>query len=312
MSIARTRLVERASLLREAALRPDLISKPPQEVSWNEHARLVKAAMCISSFTSLEEFIQARIREILQKFHGFAPVSRGLPEGLRQALVIGAFEALATRIKDAKRFSIVDPHAYILAETRKIASSGGAGLDPTDLALATNGSNLSWKVIEDALIAFAVDNPASVINGVARRIEGGIFVAKDHFESVMLARHKVAHVADTDVPLADVINYVEKLVLFCASFDLVISTAAKRVLGAAFASAPPTTKAADIKVRFVEKSAREWRVIRENTKRARSRHVDQSAAVFAGEQEAAGHVECVVIRADSSTSLTTSWSTPFL
>lgn len=311
MTIARETLVRRASMLREMALREDLVSKPPQDQAWNEHARLVRAAMCISAFTALEEFVQVRIREILQKFRGFSPVSRGLPDGLRYALVIGAHESLVARIKDAKRFGIADAHAYIVAQSAKIASFGSAGLDPTDLALATNSSNVSWKIIEDALGAFSVSNPVSVMNGVASRIEGGLFIAKDHFENVMTDRHKVAHIADADIPLTDVTTYVNKLVVFCAAFDLVISTAAKRVLDAVLANAPPATKSTDVVIKFVEKKGAQWRVIRENGKRAESKHADQTTAIVAGEQAVAGERACLIIRAGDSTSPTFSWVVPF-
>lgn len=312
MSLARTKLVARAAALREAAASPDLVSKAPIETKWNEHARLVKAALCLSAFTALEEFAQTRIREVVSGLHGYAPASRALPEAMRAALVSGAFDSVAARVRDPARYGIADLRSFLVVQSEKIASFGRAGLDPSDLTLASNGSNVSWKVFEDALIAFSVENPSSVLNGVARRIEGGIFVAKDHFENVLSWRHRVAHVADTDVPLADVRDYVDRLTLLCASFDLVLSTAASRLLQSAFAVAPPVTRNADVKIRFVEKYDGHWRDRVETSSRGVSRHVDRGAAIFSSEGVARIRSECVVIRRDGVASATDSWSAPFL
>ena len=300
MSVARTKLVKRASLLREASTSPDLISKAPSEARWNEHARLVKAALCISAFTALEDFVQARIREVVSKLHGYAPGSRALSNVMKSALVNGAFEALIVRIKDPARFGIVDARTYLVM------------LDPSDLTLSTNGSNVSWKVLEDALLAFSVENPASVVSGVARRLEGGIFVAKDHFENILKWRHQVAHVADCDVPLVDVRDYVDKLTLFCASFDIVLSTAVAQVLASTLAVAPAVTRNADIKLRFVELHAGQWRNRLETSARGVSRDPDKGVTILSSEAQARTRGECVVVRRDGQTSATESWSTPFV
>ena len=312
MSVARTKLVKRASLLREASTSPDLISKAPSEARWNEHARLVKAALCISAFTALEDFVQARIREVVSKLHGYAPGSRALSNVMKSALVNGAFEALIVRIKDPARFGIVDARTYLVMQAEKIASFGRAGLDPSDLTLSTNGSNVSWKVLEDALLAFSVENPASVVSGVARRLEGGIFVAKDHFENILKWRHQVAHVADCDVPLVDVRDYVDKLTLFCASFDIVLSTAVAQVLASPLAVAPAVTRNADIKLRFVELHAGQWRNRLETSARGVSRDPDKGVTILSSEAQARTRGECVVVRRDGQTSATESWSTPFV
>lgn len=312
MSLARSNLIARARILREAAESADLVSRPPAETKWNEHARLVKVALCLSAFTSLEEFVQGRIREVVSKLDGYAPASRGLPEAMKNALVGGTFDAVIARLKDPARFGITDVRSFLVVHSKNIASFGSAGLSPSDLALSSNGSNVSWKVLEDALVAFAVENPSSVLNGVARRIEGGIFVAKDHFENVLKWRHRVAHVADTDVPLADVREYVDKLTLISASFDLVLSTAASRLLAAAFSPGPPSTKNVDIKLRFVEKYGGHWRDRVEARTRGASRDADRSVVIFSSEAAARAGAECVVIRRDGMTSATDSWSTPFL
>lgn len=312
MSLARTSLVSRAEILRQASERTDLVSKPPSEVAWNEHARLLKVALCVSAFTALEDFVQTRIQEVVASLTGYAPTSRALPESMKNALVAGAFEAVMTRVKDPNRLGITDLRSFVVSHSEKIASFARAGLAPSELTLASNGSNVSWKVLEDALLAFSVENPSSVLNGVARRIEGGIFVSKDHFENVLKWRHRVAHVADADVPLVDVRDYVDKLTLICASFDCVLTTAASRILRAAYATSPPVTRNADIKLRFVEKHRSDWRDRSETSSRGASRNIDKNLVVFSSETVARSRFECVVVRRGSQTSATFSWSTPFL
>lgn len=312
MSAARARVVARGSLLREAAGNSDLISKPPVEIRWNEHARLVRLALCINAFTALEEFIQRRIQEVLLELIGIPPNSQGIPNAMKTALIKGALDSLIFRIKEHKRYGISDTDAYILSHVSKIASSSGAGLDPSELTLANNGSNLSWKTIEDALTAFSVDNPLSIMNGVARRIDGGIFVAKDHFESVLEWRHKAAHLTDTDIPLADITEHVKKLILFCASFDILISTGASRIKAAAYALGPTITKGNDVKLRFVEYNKGQWRDIPENKTRAHSRNLDKNSIISSSELIAQRTKECVIVRLESRTSPIESWSIPFI
>lgn len=312
MSVARAKLVARAEVLRVAASRDDLIARPPAEVEWNEHARLTKAGLCISALTSFEEFFQDRVREVVSKLHGYSPASRGMPEAMKTALVNGVFEAVAARIKDKERFGLSDVRSFLVTQAAKIASFASAGLDPSELALSSSNSNVSWKAIENALLAFGIENPSSVLSGVARRIEGGIFVAKDHFEAVLRSRHLVAHTSDADIPLADVLQYVDRITLMAASFDIVLSTAASRVISAAHANDSPVTRGADVKLRFVENHGGQWRDRPENRNRAHNRNVDRSTTIGRSEQEARLRGECVVVRRTGPNSATHSWSTPLI
>lgn len=312
MSLARATLLERSVRLRTAVASDSVISKPPSEIEWNENARLVKGAACVSAFTALEDFIQSRIREVVSLLLGYPPASKGLPPPLKVALVMGAFESLVTRIKDQKRFGISDPVSLIVQNAARIASVNSAGMNPSDLALATNASNVSWKIIEDALTAFSVENPLSVMSGVASKIEGGIFAAKDHFELMLEWRHRISHVPDAEIPLSEVVNFANKLVLFCAAFDLALSTGASQVLAAKMSSAPPVTKLATLKLRIVEFHGNRWRELPHGKGRASSVHADANLAMFAAEATGKLAGECVVRREGNKSTPTASWSTPFL
>ncbi|MGE8245101.1 MAG: HEPN domain-containing protein [Stenotrophomonas maltophilia] len=312
MSIARSKLIESAALLREAAQREDLIAKPPSETHWNEHARLVKAALCISSFTALEEFVQCRIKEAISLLHGFPPSSSALPGALKSALVAGALDSLNARIKDPSRFNISDVNQLIIDHTKKISSFSSAGIDPSDLTLSTNGSNVSWAIVENALSALSIDNPQSVVNGIAKRLEGGIFSAKDHFEGMISWRHKVAHISGSDVPLAQTQDYVMRLPLFCAAFDFALSTGISRILRNRTSGSAIVTKNANIQIRFVEFKSGMWRNRAETSKRAFSRDVDREITRNQAVEMARKGDQCVAIRSSSSGGYVESWSTPFV
>ena len=313
MNRAASNLIERAALLRVAAADPLLSPKPPDDTEWNERARLIKVGICVGALTTLEEFFEARVREVISQLHGFSPNSQALPAALRSALIEGALESLIVRVKDPKRFSISDPRDFALKQIKKIASMLGPGMDPSDLVLARNGSNLSWTIVENALTAFGVESASSVVNGVARRLEGGIFVAKDHFESVLAWRHKVAHSTDANVPLGDIDIFVTKLVLLAASLDIVLSTALKRIQLSPNSLSSITTKNSDIRIRFVEKRKDgSWRHLLEGKARGRSFDVNLDQCVHAAKLVATPQVECVAVRTDISNSPIASWVIPFL
>lgn len=312
MSAAREKLTKSAKLLHEAAQRDDLISRPPNESAWNEHARLLKAALCISSFTAMEEFVQSRIREIISSLHGFPPTSLALPAAMKAALVTGALDSLIARIRDPSRFNISDINQLIVDHTRRISSFSSPGIDPSDLALSTNGSNVSWAIIENALMAFSIENPPSVVSGVAKRLVGGVFSAKDHFENVIAWRHRIAHVSGSDIPLAETREFVSRLPLFCAAFDFSISTGASRIISNRAAKSVTITKNNNISIRFVEWKTGQWRSIAENASRASYRNPNLEDTLNNAIDSARPGNQCVAQKSSAHPDYIESWSTPFI
>lgn len=311
MSQARKDLLTRISRLASSAASDEVNSKPAHEEEWNERARLLKIGVALSVFTSLEDFVKRRIVEVLQKLNTISPKSKALPAMLINALTIRAIETAAGRIKHAERFKIGDTQAFAMEHAKKIASLADALIIPSEMALTDNHSNVSWLLMEEALQAFGVGNPGSVMGGVALRVAGGVFAPKDHFEKAAQLRHQVAHEPWFDMPVGDMATHLSTSAMLCCSFDLVISTAAARIVHGTNLTQPATTSNKDVTLIYVEKSAGKWRHKKEGAKRG-TVATDQAHAFDAARATGSAMRSCVVVAPARPTDPCMRWDTPFL
>lgn len=311
MSQARMDLLRRLSKLAASASMDEVNSKEPQEEKWNERARLLRMAIILSVFTSLEDFIKRRVVEALSELRKLSPKSKAFPSALLDALTVGAFQTSAGRIASAARFKIADVRQFALAQARKIGSLSDSLVIPSEMALADNRSNVSWELIERALLSFGVESPGSVLGGVARRIAGGVFAPKDHFESAIVLRHQVAHEPWFDMPVGDVSTQLQTAAMLCCSFDAVLSTAAARIVHGAHLMGPVTTGNKQVSLIYVQRSGGKWRYKKEGAKRGKIAADEERAF-----QEAcrAGSLtqSCVVVTPRGVSDPYTRWDTPFL
>jgi len=311
MSQARKDLLTRLSRLADASAKDEVNSKPAQEREWNDRARLLKIGIALSVFTSLEDFIKRRVIEVLLKLNATSPKSKALPTKLLNALTIEAIETVAGRIRYADRFKIADIREFAVEQAKKIASLGDNLIIPSEMALADNSSNISWALVEGALLAFGVVNPASVMGGVAQRIAGGIFAPKDHFEKATQLRHQVAHEPWFDMPVGDMTTHLNTGAMLCCSFDLVLSTAAAKIVHGTHLTQPATTANKDVALIYVEKTGGKWRHKKEGARRGKVA-ADEDIAFEAARTAGGGTRSCVVIAPADAKSPCTRWDTPFL
>jgi len=311
MSQARKDLLTRLSRLAIAASKDEINSKPAHEEEWNERARLLKIGIALSVFTSLEDFVKRRVVEVLLKLNTISPKSKALPSGLVNALTIEAIKTAAGRINHADRFKISDIRAFAIEQAKKIASLADNLIIPSDMALADNNSNISWALIDDALLSFGVVNPASVMSGIAQRIAGGVFASKDHFEKATQLRHQVAHEPWFDMPAGDMAMHLRTGAMLCCSFDLALSTAAARIVHGTLLTQPAATANKDVALIYVEKSGGKWRHKKEGAKKGKVA-ADEDLAFEAARNAGGVTRSCVVIAPVDAKSPCTRWDTPFL
>lgn len=311
MSQARKDLLTRLVKLADAASKDEVNSKPAHEVEWNERARLLKIGIALSVFTSLEDFVKRRLIEVLLKLNTISPKSKAIPSKLLDALTVEAVKTVAGRINHAERFKIGDVRAFAMDQAKKIASLADNLIIPSEMALTDNNSNISWALIEGALLSFGVKNPGSVMGGVAQRIAGGIFAPKDHFEKATELRHQVAHEPWFDMPVGDMTTHLSTGAMLCCSFDLVLSTAVARIVQGTHLIQPSSTANKDVALIFVEKAGGKWRHKSEGAKKGKVA-ADEDLAFEAARNAGGGTQSCVVIAPAEPTSPCTRWDAPFL
>lgn len=312
MSQARKDLLSRLSKLAAAAAKDDVNSKPVHEEEWNERARLLKIGIALGVFTSMEDFVKRRITEVLIKLNTISPRSKSLPPKLINALTVSALKTASGRIELHERFKISDVRAFAMDQAKKIASLAENLIIPSEVALSDNRSNVSWDLLQDALLCFGVANPPSLMGGIALRIAGGSpFAAKDHFEQAALLRHQVAHEPCFDIPVGDVVMHVRIGAMLCCTFDLALSTAAIRILDGVHLIQPSETANKDVKLIYVEKSAGKWRHKREGLKKGKM-SISEDLAFEAARLEGNASRASVVVTPVNANSPCTRWDTPFL
>jgi hypothetical protein len=197
----------------------------------NAKARVLRNGLAVVMFAILEDFIRARTSEILGGVGNLGLTFKDLPARLQDSATTGLLKTLSFRLalcEESQKRKFLQDHAA------KIASSGAATFEVSQIALVHGGSNIRKADVTDALTNFQISGGWQAMSQIAARLNFGALPLADAFEAIASRRHFAAHEAAAAVPLPDLVAAVTQCRAIASAYDCLISSRLSR---------NPTTKA---------------------------------------------------------------------
>ena len=312
MSIARSNFGERLHALRLALQAGIIVSKAPVEKDHNARARLFRNGLAVTSFAIIEDFIKARIGEILNRLGGGMKPFSELPDGIKMAATSGVIYAVRfqERFLDKRNsnfFSFHQDHAQAIASTATVG--GGYVISP--LAFGHGQSNITSIEVKDILSAFGVENPWQSMGQISSKVNVGVVDLKSSFDTASIRRNEAAHRADAEIEITDLEGFVTVMLGITIGFDLLISKALRKILDydRDYLSSRTKIRSGDISIRFIHHDRNAgWREVVDQSARAKARSLKLDTLKPACLQRAIANHQSVVITGERS--LPVDWYTP--
>ncbi|MFB7327609.1 hypothetical protein [Streptomyces sp. NPDC056190] len=220
--------VERIETIKKASNDSYLVDRILTDSEHNSRARLLRSGLMVVAFTSLEDFIRARTKDLLDFISRTVIPFPQLPQGLREAATMGAIKAARDRAQMAK--SAGEDHLALLQEAAsQIASTAGGALQISRFSLGYSGSNVSSGEIAGILTALNVQDAWNEITAIAQRCGAGSMPLKPAYDQAMRLRHEAAHRPNANVQPRDLQEFCSQALAIAIGFDILASRASKMI-----------------------------------------------------------------------------------
>jgi hypothetical protein len=280
MASARDTFLRDLEAIATASDSSTLFVEPAASESQASAARLLRNGLAVVSFNSLEHFIDRRSVELLTMISA-APITFGdLPHRWKEAATRQVVAALSASVRLMQKNG-EDPTPLIQETGVALASTRGATLTLSSLALRWTGSNLTQEDISRSLRVLQIEEPWSAMTAIANRAGFGLLGnSEDVFRSLLRARNEAAHepLADTSILYLRSLRRTVAAVAF--AFDALASRAARLA-----ATGDPAyllgrqVRESGIRLRYLDSRGNRWAEVREgNPARAYRLHADYDAA----------------------------------
>lgn len=312
MSKAKKDFINRMKAYESAVTAEILVNKEPTNESHNRRAKILRSGLSVVGFSILEDFIDERSTEVLDRVGNSAVQFSRLPEKLREATTIGVVRALNFHIGITQNSDKDDVTSFVQHHARLIASTGETAYELSGLALGSKRSNLNHEDIKRILQTFRVKDPWGKIDKIASRVGLGAPSLQDSFKGAMLRRHEGAHRADADPETTDLQFYHKHAFGIAIGFDVLISSGLKYILDANsdFLSGLKEVTQSEVPFRYVDKSVGgKWREVPEGSKKAYRAGQNLQKIKEKALGRARKRDEVLVIRSTSETPI--EWYIPF-
>ena len=226
MSLARSQFLGRMSSLAQCLSIDAVATRPLNERTHNDVARLLRNGLAVVSFAALEDFIKSRTSEVVAEVGRTGVLFRELPERLRSAATIDAISALSYQMSIRPK---TDRTQYIQEQALKIASTANAAYELTPHALAFDQANVQDETIKSILKAFLIDDPWGQITQIASRLGLAALPLDETYRMAAQRRHRAAHVAHADTPRSDLLQFSTEAIAIAIGFDALLSRALNRL-----------------------------------------------------------------------------------
>jgi hypothetical protein len=280
MASARDTFLRDLEAIATASDSSTLFVEPAASESQASAARLLRNGLAVVSFNSLEHFIDRRSVELLTMISA-APITFGdLPHRWKEAATRQVVAALSASVRLMQKNG-EDPTPLIQETGVALASTRGATLTLSSLALRWTGSNLTQEDISRSLRVLQIEEPWSAMTAIANRAGFGLLGnSEDVFRSLLRARNEAAHepLADTSILYLRSLRRTVAAVAF--AFDALASRAARLA-----ATGDPAyllgrqVRESGIRLRYLDSRGNRWAEVREgNPAIAYRLHADYDAA----------------------------------
>jgi RiboL-PSP-HEPN len=258
MSSARTLFLSRITSLIKSLGIDAVAARPLTDQAHNDVARMLRNGLAVVGFAALEDFVKSRTSEVLSEVGRTSVPFRDLPEKLRYATTFEAIDALSYQMSLRPRSDRV---SYIQEHAQKIASTSSAAYELTPQALGFDQANLQDETIKSILKCFLIENPWGEMTRLASRLGLAALPLDETYRSAATRRHRAAHVANADIPQADLVQFTKEALAIAIGFDALLtrSLAMIQAHDRRFLQGTIKVSASSIVIRSITHSDAKWR-----------------------------------------------------
>lgn len=226
MSQSRIDFIEQYRVLTLAATNTATFDNP-SDIDVDSCAKLLRSALAVSVFSTLETFVRARTAEVLASIDHQRINFSSLPEGIQRAATFGAVRALNFRLQQIDKSQ---KQSFAIQQASHIASTASTSYKISALSFANEKSNIGPDDIDEILSCFQIDSGWNKIKIIASRVGfGGAASYEEIFRSVALRRHLSAHTVNAQVSQSDLVDSLPFIYAIAISFDLMLSKCAQLI-----------------------------------------------------------------------------------
>jgi hypothetical protein len=229
MSACRKDFLKRLKAFKSAIESDILVNHAPAEQFHNRRARILRNGVSVVGFAMLEDFINRRSGEILERIGDSGVPFRKLPERLQVESTKGVLKALRYRVR-IKEQSNEETISFIQEHAAKVGSTANSAYSLSSLALGAKSSNINQEDVRSILQTMNVDKPWQQIRRIASHVGVGAPSLEDSFRQAAKRRHKSAHDADADTEPSDLQSYYLEALGTAVGFDMLISQCLKLII----------------------------------------------------------------------------------
>jgi hypothetical protein len=281
MSVARQTFCDRIATIKEAIASFNLRDLPPTPANTlhNNSARIIRNGLGVQCFSIFEDFIKARMSEVLVEISASGLPFTHLPEDLQWAVTVDAVKAIEfqLRLRDS-----TDRIRYAQDYSEKISSTKLPAVNLAEIAFFHSGPNIAKDHFREALAAFAIGNPWAQCSALCSRIGISGVPAETVLYSFAQRRHRAAHNANSSISEVDLTQSLLDASGLAFCFDVLISKASNLICR--LKAAHPTAtwliqNQASIPLRFIRFVNNRFCETKEGGKRNIRTHLDSTVLI---------------------------------
>jgi hypothetical protein len=199
----------------------------PSNADIDSCAKLLRSALAVSIFSTIETFIRVRTAEVLAAIDHQRINFSSLPDGIQRAATFGAVRALNFRLQQTEKSQ---KQNFAVQQAAHIASTASTSYRISALSFCNEKSNIGTDDIDDILSCFQIDSGWNKIKIIASRVGfGGAASFEEIFRGIAVRRHLSAHTVNAQVTQSDLVDSLPFIYAIAISFDLMLSKCAQLI-----------------------------------------------------------------------------------
>jgi hypothetical protein len=263
MPTAKDTFLERIKYIRKSLGIQALNDTLPINAEHNNIAKLLRNGMAVVGFVSLEDYLKRRSGEALSLIGTFPIPFDDLPAKLKYSTTVDVIQALIKLVK--LQSSEQDQISFIQAQTSKIASTANTAYDLSEFAFGHKSSNLNSEEIKTLLKAYNIQNAWNLMSAISSRIGLTGLPLENSFKNAADRRHKAAHDAHSNIPVGDLVQFINEALAIAITFDSLLTKALKKIeaLDANYIAGNVNIQATDVSLSSIKLENGLWKYKKE-------------------------------------------------
>jgi hypothetical protein len=259
MSLAKLGFLESLNLLESTLEAPIVQDRAPKWKVHNGRARVVRNGVAVVSFSVLEEFIKARMGEILVDISASGVPFNDLPEDLQEAVTYGAIASIAYSSKQIDK-SGKSHITFVQHEAASIASTQAFPYAISPKAIGWDKANLGKEDVKGFMEKLKISGGWQTLREISVRVNHTLPNPAESFANAARRRHRAAHAPNTSTPFSDLVSFLTEARVIGFAYDCML-THAKRLIerrDTEFMKKNTTIDQTGVLFRFIEQRGKFW------------------------------------------------------